>query len=80
MKIYIDDKPVLFICDMKRCEDCNPDLCKHTSDLEHAIPDGEKTFTLICGQLWEEIKDENIIVNTEDVNDRRDDKAPQASR
>lgn len=26
----------VYVCDRKRCEDCNP-LCKHTSDIQHAV-------------------------------------------
>lgn len=27
---------IFYICDRKKCENCNPD-CKHTSDILHAV-------------------------------------------
>lgn len=27
---------VLYLCDRKACEKCNPGLCRHTTDVNHA--------------------------------------------
>lgn len=51
-RIQLNGKNVIFRCDKLRSEcprECrmHPDYeCGHTSDLEHAIWDGEKTFCL----------------------------------
>lgn len=28
---------VLYICDRKRCNPCNNELCRHTTDIDHAV-------------------------------------------
>ena len=47
MKIYLNDKVVLFRCDRKKCKHCNS-MCNHTTDISHAIFDGEKSFEDVC--------------------------------
>ena len=46
-KIIYNGKRLAFRCDKKRpCtkENCLEGLCEHTTDIEHAIFDGEKVF------------------------------------
>ena len=46
---------ILYICDRKRCANCNED-CRHTSDLKHAInPKFEESRFRIneIGDWWE---------------------------
>ena len=58
IKITFNDKPVLFRCDKTRQECKNPscripgDSCEHTSDLEHAIWNGEKEFYSFAGEAF----------------------------
>lgn len=28
---------VLYICDRMRCNPCNNELCRHTTDIDHAV-------------------------------------------
>ena len=39
---------IIYICDGKACPKCDPELCKHTSNIEHAI-----SFSLE-GNMWVE--------------------------
>lgn len=55
----ITDGTILYICDRKRCINCNED-CKHTTDVKHAInPIFEKSrFRKNENGDWWEIDDE----------------------
>lgn len=55
-KIYYNDKKLCFRCDKERpCrkEHCMQGMCEHTTDIEHAVFDGEKTFVLWGATLFE---------------------------
>lgn len=56
-QIKYNDKIIAFRCDKKRkCSKdfCEPGWCEHTTDIEHAVFDGEKTFESRGGSpLWE---------------------------
>lgn len=53
MKIEYNGLPVVFKCDRKRrCKypKCG-EWCNHTTDIDHAVFDGDKTF-VSCGQAY----------------------------
>lgn len=42
-----------FICDRKKCSNCNPD-CKHTSDPSHALRlEGKFKKNVYDGSMWQ---------------------------
>lgn len=58
-------KNVVYICDGKRCLQCNADVCQHTSDLVHAVhhdtePDAKtltKNFERVGDYWFEKVKE-----------------------
>lgn len=62
ISITIDDKTVLFKWDKKKgCRSCLDGDCEHTADIEHAVFDGEKSFTLIGRNVYvEEVQQERV--------------------
>lgn len=44
---------VLFLCDRSKCGTCHPDVCKHTTDIRHAV-----NFAKVEG-FWTEREDDD---------------------
>ena len=44
---------VLFLCDRRKCGTCHPEVCKHTTDIRHAV-----NFTKAEG-FWLEREDDD---------------------
>lgn len=44
---------IFYLCNGKRCSNCNPEDCKHTSDLDFAKTGGKGAFHLIYGAFFE---------------------------
>lgn len=49
-------KKTFYVCDRKRCENCTV-LCRHTSDISHALYDTHTDFELENGEMWEKVRD-----------------------
>ena len=44
----------LYLCDRKKCENCHPEVCIHTSDINHAMNRGHfNGFEELGGDFWE---------------------------
>ena len=48
-------KPVMYICNRKRCKNCVPD-CKWTSDINYALYDDHYDFAPELSGLWERVR------------------------
>lgn len=56
-RILYNKKTIIFRCDKKRkCSNqmCGPDWCEHTTEIEHAVFDGEKIFEPVGGTCFVE--------------------------
>ena len=60
-KVKVNGRPVLFLCDRKRCETCSFPECSYTTDLNHAQMTGEKRFYFHGGSYWEDVKLAEVI-------------------
>lgn len=48
------EQAILYLCDRKKCEQCDPDFCSHTTDINHA-----KNFIKSWGDFVEVESKEN---------------------
>ena len=48
------EQAILYLCDGKKCEQCDPDFCSHTTDINHA-----KNFIKSWGDFIEVESKEN---------------------
>ena len=46
----IEPDMALYLCDRKACENCAYPLCKHTTDISHAVNFEKKSWRWILGK------------------------------